>query len=71
MCVSHFKGLISGKVELEAQESDSTFTFHDALLKKAILLHKMARVPFDLLIAVHAVSSHKKHSKIQTMYTIS
>ncbi len=35
--VHHFEGLISGKVELEAQGRDSTFTFHHALLKKAIL----------------------------------
>ena len=37
--VSHFKGLISGKVELKAQRHDSTFTFCHALLEKAILHH--------------------------------
>ena len=35
--VPHFKGLIYAKVELEAQGRNSTFTFHHALLKKAIL----------------------------------
>ena len=34
--VPHFKGLISGKVELEAQGRDSTFTFCHAHLKKAM-----------------------------------
>ena len=38
---SHFKGLISGKVELEAQGRDITFTFCHALLKKAILHYKI------------------------------
>ena len=37
--VPYFKGIISGKVELEAQGRESTFTFCHALLKKAILLH--------------------------------
>ena len=32
-----------------------TLTMSHALLKKAILLHKMANVQFDLLIAVAAV----------------
>ena len=35
--VPHFKGLISGKVYLEAQGRDNTFTFFHALLKNAIL----------------------------------
>ena len=35
--VSHFKGMIYGKVEPEAQGRDSTFTFRQNLLKKAIL----------------------------------
>ena len=35
--VPHFKGLISAKVDLEAQGRDSTFTFCHAHLKKAIL----------------------------------
>ena len=35
--VPHLKGLISGKVDLEAQGRDSTFTFCHALWKKAIL----------------------------------
>ena len=38
--VPHFKGLISAKVDLEAQVRESTFTFCHAQLKKAILLHK-------------------------------
>ena len=37
----HFKGLISVKVELEAQGHDSTFIFSHALLKKAILQYKI------------------------------
>ena len=40
-------------LDLEAQGRGSTFTFCHAHLKKVILLHKMAKVPFDLLIAVH------------------
>ena len=35
--VPHFKGLISAKVELEAQGRESTFTFCHALWNKAIL----------------------------------
>ena len=50
--VPHFKGLISGKVELDAQGRDSNFTFHHALLKKAILLLKMAKRPVFLQGAV-------------------
>ena len=50
--VPHFKGLIMLYLDFEAQGRGSTFTFCHAHLKKAILLHKMARVPFDLLIAV-------------------
>ena len=42
--VPHFKGLISAKVDLEAQGRNSTFTFCHAQLKKAILLHKGAAV---------------------------
>ena len=38
--VLHFKGLIYGKVEPEAQGRDSTFSFCHVHLKKAILLHK-------------------------------
>ena len=41
--VPHFKGLISGNLDFEAQGRDSTFTFLHALLKKAILLHKRAK----------------------------
>ena len=44
--VSHFKGLISAKVELEDQGRDNTFTLCHALLKKAILHHKIEFVPF-------------------------
>ena len=40
--------MISAKVDLEAQGRDSTFTFCHALLKKAILHHKMALGPFVL-----------------------
>ena len=43
--VPHFKGLIYGKVEPEAQGRDSTFTFRHAQLKKAILLLKRPKVP--------------------------
>ena len=43
--VSHFKGLISGNWDFEAQGCDSTFTFLHVLLKKAILLHKRAIGP--------------------------
>ena len=50
--VPHFKGLIYGIVEPEAQGRDSTFTFHHALLKKAILLHKMAIGLLLLLVCV-------------------
>ena len=46
--VPHFKGLIYAKVDLEAQGRDSTFTFCHALLKTAILHHKMAHGPFVL-----------------------
>ena len=39
--VSHFKGLISAKVDLEAQGHGITFTLCHSLLKKAILHHKI------------------------------
>ena len=39
--VPRVKGLISGKLELTAQGSDSTFTFRHAHLKKAILHYKI------------------------------
>ena len=41
--VPHLKGLISTKVDLEAQGRDSTFTFRHTLLKKAILHLKRAK----------------------------
>ena len=44
--VPHFKGLISAKVDLEAQGRDSTFTFCHAHLKKAILHHKRCKKRF-------------------------
>ena len=50
--VPHFKGLIMLYLDFEAQGRDSTFTFHHAYLNKAVLLHKMARVPSDLNTAV-------------------
>ena len=50
--VPHFKGRIMPYLDFEAQGRGNTFTFCHAHLKKVILLHKMARVPFDLLIAV-------------------
>ena len=58
--VPHFKGLISGKVELEAQGRDSTFTFHHALLKKAILLHKRAPICWlmSMCVPLHTVKTH-------------
>ena len=40
--VSHFKGLISDKVDLEAQGHGITFTLCHTLLEKAILHHKIA-----------------------------
>ena len=50
--IPHFKGLIVLDLDFEAQGRGSTFTFCHAHLKKAILLHKMARVPFDLDLAI-------------------
>ena len=44
--VSHFKGLISAKVELEAQGRGITFTLCHALLNKDTLHHKIEFVPF-------------------------
>ena len=41
--VPHLKGLISAKVDLEAQGRASIFTFCHAHLKKAILHHKRAK----------------------------
>ena len=41
--IPHFKGLISAKVEPEAQGRGSTFTLGHARLKKAILHHKRAK----------------------------
>ncbi len=40
-------------LDFEAQGRGSTFTLCHGHLKKAILLHKMARVRFDLNTAVH------------------
>ena len=40
--VPHFKGLISGNLELTAQRRDNTFTFSHSLLKKVILQRKRA-----------------------------
>ena len=44
-------------------------------MKKAILLHKMARVPFDLLIAVHGKKIYflrhgKKTTSILRMFRV-
>ena len=39
-------------LDFEAQGRGSTFTFCHGHLKKAILLHKRARVPFELDVAV-------------------
>ena len=39
-------------------DRDSTFSFHHTHLKKAILLHKMARVPSDLNTAVYVQISY-------------
>ena len=50
--VPHFKGLIMLYLDFEAQGRGSTFTFCQGHLKKAILLHKMARVWFYLNTAV-------------------
>ena len=44
--VPHFKGLISVKVDLEAQWRDSTFNLYHTLLKKAILHLKRAKGVF-------------------------
>ena len=46
--VPHFKGLIYAKAELEAQGTDTTFTICHTLLKKAILLFKMATLKWLL-----------------------
>ena len=54
--VHHFEGLISGKVELEAQGRDSTFTFHHALLKKAILEGKRAAIQRLMSMCVNALN---------------
>ena len=51
--VPHLKGLISGKVELEAQGRDSTFIICYALLKKAILHYKRALASFVLSTTVN------------------
>ena len=53
--VPNLKGLICGKVELKGQGLDTTFIMGQALLKKAILLLKMANVRVDLLIAVSLI----------------
>ncbi len=50
--IPHFKGLIMLYLDSKVQGRDSTFTIHHAHLKKAILLHKMTRVPSDLNTAV-------------------
>ena len=52
---SHFKGLISAKVELEAQGCDSTFTICHTLLKKAILHYKRALASFVLSTTVFTI----------------
>ena len=54
--VPHFKGLISGKVELEAQGRDSTFTICHTLLKKAILEGKTPKGRFKLQGSVYSTS---------------
>ena len=50
--IAHFKALINAKVDLEVQGRDTTFTFHHAHVKKAVLHHKMAIGPLLLLICV-------------------
>ena len=40
--VPHFKGMISAKLDIEAQGHGITFTLCHALLEKAILHHKIA-----------------------------
>ena len=50
--VPHFKGLIVLYLNSRISMRGSTFTFCHGLMKKAILLLKMADVPFDLLLAV-------------------
>ncbi len=50
--VPNFKGLIMLYLDFDGQGRGSTFTFCHGHLKKAILLHKMARVRFDLNTAV-------------------
>ena len=61
--VPHFKGLIMLYLDFEAQGRGSTFTFCHAHLKKAILLFKMARVPFDLNTAVLVLKVSKLDSR--------
>ena len=55
--VPHFKALIYGNMELQAQGRDNTFTFCHAQFKKDILLHKMATVWFVLLLTVCTVGT--------------
>ena len=50
--VPHFKGMIYGKMEQEAQGRESTFTFHHSLLKNAISEGKSAAVQFGLHLIV-------------------
>ena len=50
--VPPFKGLVSAKVDLEAQGRDSTFSFSYTLLKKAILHHTRAFVKYILATSV-------------------
>ncbi len=54
MYIPHFKGLVMPNLDFEAKGHRNTFTFCHGHLKKAILLHKRARVPFDSHIAVYA-----------------
>ena len=59
--VPHFKGLIMLYLDFEAQGRGSTFTLCHSYLKKAILLHKMARLRFDLNAAVLGLQSISMH----------
>ena len=56
--VPHLKGLITFYLDFEAQGRGSTFIFCHSHLKKAILLHKMASVQFDLNTAVLSTENY-------------
>ena len=48
-------------LNFEAQGHGSAFTFYQAHLEKAIFLHKMARVRFDLNTAVFTIKTRQEN----------